>query len=68
MSTDANIPDNNEAETIERLKQVNVDIDAQILELAKAQASNAIIIETLRPLAKWKSVDDLIISQAQGEI
>lgn len=47
------IPLNAEAELVTRLTVINKDIDSQILELAKVQAANAIIIENARPAAQW---------------
>lgn len=47
------IPANPAAETIITLRSQNNDIDTQILTLAKTQAKNLEVIQSLEQVAEW---------------
>lgn len=46
-------PANSSAEMIVKLEQHNKDLDVQILDMAKLQAKNNLIIQELQIVAEW---------------
>ena len=58
------IPNNDEAHALHNLISINKDIDVQIMELAKKQAQNNIVIEQLKPLAKYTTPEQIAIEAA----
>ena len=52
------IPANPAAEQIQRLNEINTDIDAQIQQLQETQQKNRDIIEAFNPTAEWAELPD----------
>ena len=52
------IPANSAAEQIQRLTEVNADIDKQIEALRQSQAKNVEIIDAFTPVAEWTDLPD----------
>lgn len=52
------LPANPAAEQIQRLTEINTDIDKQIEQLQETQAKNAGIIEAFVVMAEWTEIPD----------
>lgn len=52
------IPANSAAEQVQRLSEVNTDIDKQIDALKLSQVKNIEIINAFTPLAEWAELPD----------
>ncbi|MDH6277537.1 hypothetical protein M2118_000488 [Aurantimicrobium minutum] len=52
------LPANPAAEQIQRLTEINTDIDKQIQQLQETQTKNTGIIEAFTPSAEWVEIPD----------
>lgn len=52
------IPANAAAEQIQRLTEINGDIDQQIEQLQASQVKNVEIIDAFSPMAEWVEIPD----------